>query len=104
MDDPLPAPQASPGISTDTWKKIITLAHVDKALAQGRAFYLTYHSHATKDLVLAAYPRFPEFLAEKRDGIPTICGAVTGIATTVRCSTPDCSQPESAENRLHHRR
>jgi FAD/FMN-containing dehydrogenase len=39
---------------------------IDLALAQGGTYYLTYHRYARRDQVLAAYPQFPEFLAEKR--------------------------------------
>lgn len=39
---------------------------VDLALARGGSYYLTYHRHARRDQVLAAYPEFPAFLAEKR--------------------------------------
>ena len=38
---------------------------IDSALARGGSYYLTYHRHATREQVLAAYPQFPEFLAAK---------------------------------------
>jgi FAD/FMN-containing dehydrogenase len=39
---------------------------IDRALAHGGSYYLTYHRHARRDQVLAAYPQFPAFLAAKR--------------------------------------
>lgn len=39
---------------------------IDAALALGGSFFLTYHRYATAHQVLAAYPRFREFLALKR--------------------------------------
>lgn len=39
---------------------------IDAAIALGGSFFLTYHRFATAQQVLAAYPRFPEFLALKR--------------------------------------
>lgn len=41
-------------------------ALIDLALARRGSFYLTYHRFATRDQLLAAYPRFPEFLGAKR--------------------------------------
>ena len=38
----------------------------DHALALGGSFFLTYHRWADRKQVLRAYPRFPQFLAEKR--------------------------------------
>jgi FAD/FMN-containing dehydrogenase len=38
---------------------------IDRALAHGGSFYLTYHRWATRDQVAAAYPQFPAFLAAK---------------------------------------
>ncbi len=38
---------------------------IDRALAHGGSYYLTYHRWATRDQVEAAYPRFVEFLREK---------------------------------------
>ena len=38
----------------------------DHALALGGSFFLTYHRWASREQVLRAYPRFPQFLAEKR--------------------------------------
>jgi FAD/FMN-containing dehydrogenase len=38
----------------------------DHALALGGSFFLTYHRWATREQVLRAYPRFPQFLAAKR--------------------------------------
>ncbi len=38
---------------------------IDRALALGGTFYLTYHRWATRDQVETAYPQFPAFLAEK---------------------------------------
>jgi FAD/FMN-containing dehydrogenase len=39
---------------------------IDVALAQGGTYYLTYHRYARREQLLAAYSRFPEFLAAKR--------------------------------------
>jgi FAD/FMN-containing dehydrogenase len=38
---------------------------IDRALARGGSFYLTYHRWATRHQVETAYPQFPAFLAEK---------------------------------------
>jgi FAD/FMN-containing dehydrogenase len=38
---------------------------IDRALAHGGSFYLTYHRWATREQVEAAYPQFVEFLHEK---------------------------------------
>ena len=38
---------------------------IDLALERGGSYYLTYHRWATREQVLAAYPRFPDFLAAK---------------------------------------
>jgi FAD/FMN-containing dehydrogenase len=38
---------------------------IDRALEHNGSFYLTYHRHADRSQILQAYPRFPEFLAEK---------------------------------------
>jgi len=38
---------------------------IDRALALGGTYYLTYHRWATRRQVTAAYPRFPEFLELK---------------------------------------
>jgi FAD/FMN-containing dehydrogenase len=38
---------------------------IDRALALGGSYYLTYHRWARKDQVLAAYPQIPAFLAQK---------------------------------------
>ncbi len=40
-------------------------ALIDLALAEGGSYFLTYHRWARKDQVLAAYPRFPDFLRLK---------------------------------------
>jgi FAD/FMN-containing dehydrogenase len=39
---------------------------IDRGLQYGGSYYLTYHRWATKRQLLAAYPRFPEFMAAKR--------------------------------------
>ena len=39
---------------------------IDLALERGGSFYLTYHRHATRDQLLAAYPQMPGFLDHKR--------------------------------------
>jgi FAD/FMN-containing dehydrogenase len=41
-------------------------ALIDTAIAFGGSFYLTYHRFARKDQLLACYPEFPWFLAQKR--------------------------------------
>ena len=41
-------------------------ALIDLALERRGSFFLTYHRFATKEQLLAAYPRLPEFLARKR--------------------------------------
>ncbi len=38
---------------------------IDRALDRGGAYYLTYHRHATRRQVEAAYPRFAEMLRDK---------------------------------------
>ena len=38
---------------------------IDRALARGGSFYLTYHRHARADQLRAAYPRIDAWLAEK---------------------------------------
>jgi len=43
---------------------------IDLALARGGSFFLTYHRHARRDQIEAAYPRFREFLAKKREHDP----------------------------------
>ena len=44
---------------------------IDRGLSYGGSYYLTYHRWATRDQVLAAYPQFPEFIAQKRRFDPT---------------------------------
>jgi len=39
---------------------------IDAALSHGGRYFLTYHRHATRSQVEAAYPQFGAFLAEKR--------------------------------------
>ena len=38
---------------------------IDRALALGGSYYLTYHRWARPDQMLSAYPQLPEFLAQK---------------------------------------
>jgi FAD/FMN-containing dehydrogenase len=38
---------------------------IDRAIALGGRYYLTYHRFATREQVLACYPKFPEFLRRK---------------------------------------
>lgn len=38
---------------------------IDRALAHGGSYYLTYHRHARREQIEAAHPRFAEMLAEK---------------------------------------
>jgi FAD/FMN-containing dehydrogenase len=40
-------------------------ALIDLALERSGSFFLTYHRHATRAQLLAAYPRLPEFLQAK---------------------------------------
>lgn len=44
---------------------------IDRGLSYGGSYYLTYHRWATREQVLAAYPQFPEFIAQKRRFDPT---------------------------------
>jgi methyltransferase (TIGR00027 family) len=44
---------------------------IDRALALGGSYYLTYHRWATPEQVLAAYPQLPEFLEHKLRYDPT---------------------------------
>lgn len=46
-------------------------ALIDIALSLGGSYYLTYHRWASREQVVAAHPRFREFLAEKQDRDPT---------------------------------
>jgi FAD/FMN-containing dehydrogenase len=39
---------------------------IEAAIARGGSYFLTYHRWATVDQLLAAHPRFPEFVAAKR--------------------------------------
>lgn len=39
---------------------------IDAALDLDGSFFLTYHRHATREQMLRAYPRLPEFLERKR--------------------------------------
>jgi FAD/FMN-containing dehydrogenase len=39
---------------------------IDRAIERGGSYYLTYHRHASREQVLACYPRFREFLQLKR--------------------------------------
>lgn len=43
---------------------------IDLALARGGSFFLTYHRHARRDQIEAAYPQFAGFLAKKREHDP----------------------------------
>jgi FAD/FMN-containing dehydrogenase len=43
---------------------------IDLAIRRGGSTYLTYHRHATRAQVEAAYPEFPEFLRRKREHDP----------------------------------
>jgi FAD/FMN-containing dehydrogenase len=43
---------------------------IDRALALGGSYYLTYHRWARKDQALAAYPLMPAFLAQKLNHDP----------------------------------
>jgi FAD/FMN-containing dehydrogenase len=43
---------------------------IDRALEQQGSFYLTYHSHATREQVETAYPNFADFLAQKQQRDP----------------------------------
>lgn len=48
---------------------------IDVALRFGGTYYLTYHRYAAAEQVLAAYPRFLDFLREKRLRDPDECFA-----------------------------
>ena len=43
---------------------------IDLAIARGGSYFPTYHRWATLDQVIAAHPRFPDFVAAKRDRDP----------------------------------
>lgn len=43
---------------------------IDRALERGGSFFLTYHRWARREQLLAAYPRFVEFLKHKRRADP----------------------------------
>jgi FAD/FMN-containing dehydrogenase len=43
---------------------------IDRALAHGGSFYLTYHRWATKEQVLEAYPQMIQFLRLKKEFDP----------------------------------
>lgn len=45
---------------------------IDAALSHGGSFFLTYHRHATRTQVEAAYPRFRQFLSEKKRRDPDL--------------------------------
>lgn len=53
-------------LAKDAFRRLI-----DRALAYGGSYYLTYHRWATRDQVEAAYPNFTEFLREKLRHDPT---------------------------------
>jgi FAD/FMN-containing dehydrogenase len=52
----------TPGIEKSA---IAFRALIDLALARGGSFFLTYHRHPTREQLLGAYPRLPEFLQAK---------------------------------------
>ncbi len=43
---------------------------IDRAIAYGGSYYLTYHKHATREQVEQCYPQMPEFLRLKRHHDP----------------------------------
>jgi len=43
---------------------------IDRAIAVGGSYFLTYHRHASREQVLRCYPEFPEFLRRKHDWDP----------------------------------
>ena len=45
-------------------------ALIDMAIRRGGSYFLTYHRHARREQVEAAYPRFAEFLQQKRTHDP----------------------------------
>lgn len=45
-------------------------ALIDMAIRRGGSYFLTYHRHARREQVEAAYPRFVEFLQKKRQHDP----------------------------------
>jgi FAD/FMN-containing dehydrogenase len=48
------------GRTADAFRRLI-----DMAIARGGSYFLTYHKHATREQVLACYPRLPELLRLK---------------------------------------
>ncbi len=53
-------------LAEDAFRRLI-----DRALAYGGSYYLTYHRWATRAQVEAAYPKFAKFLLEKRRHDPS---------------------------------
>jgi hypothetical protein len=43
---------------------------IDDALRNQGSFFLTYHRHASRERVIAAYPQFADFLKEKKERDP----------------------------------
>jgi FAD/FMN-containing dehydrogenase len=58
----------SQSVSPDGERKMLTMteALIDRVIGLGGAFYLPYRLHARHDQVRAAYPRFDDFVAQKR--------------------------------------
>ena len=56
-------PHTEPGLrrTADTFRALI-----DASTCLGGSYFLTYHRYASADQVEACYPRFPEFLAQKK--------------------------------------
>lgn len=51
--------------SAEAFRKLIS-----RAIKYNGTYYLTYHRYATKDQILACYPRFPQFLKKKLEYDP----------------------------------
>jgi FAD/FMN-containing dehydrogenase len=58
----------SQSVTPDGERKMLTMteALIDRVIALGGAFYLPYRLHARHDQVRAAYPRFDEFVEQKK--------------------------------------
>ena len=61
---------------------------IDRALALGGSFYLTYHRWATRDQVETAYPQFPAFLAGNSSTTPRSVFNRSGTGSIGRWSAP----------------
>ena len=73
---------------------------IDRALAYGGSYYLTYHRWATREQVQAAYPQFIAFLREKLRCDRKSASSRTGTGTTGRCSATTSTFPEIRDARV----